>query len=191
MIIFSECDLPHLEAKNNGALVWLLCLQRWSLEQRSTKPADSVANHCRETLRLDVVSFSYILLNANILTKASFEYCKPNYLVQLNHYKQCVNNCVMNKNIIINTTPAANLVMISDPILFCKALNCKCCICLVTGSAARDPHGIKQITVGPPHGIKQITMFIRENVECLDSSFTTTTTIKVNNCTLIFHYRKL
>ncbi|KAG8265836.1 hypothetical protein J6590_085391 [Homalodisca vitripennis] len=47
------------------------------------------------------------------------------------------------------------------------------------GSAARDPHGIKQITVGPPHGIKQITMFIRENVECLDSSFTTTTTIKV------------
>ncbi|KAG8265936.1 hypothetical protein J6590_082760 [Homalodisca vitripennis] len=40
------------------------------------------------------------------------------------------------------------------------------------------PHGIKQITVGPPHGIKQITMFIRENVECLDSSFTTTTTIK-------------
>ncbi|KAG8291701.1 hypothetical protein J6590_054434 [Homalodisca vitripennis] len=28
-----------------------------------------------------------------------------------------------------------------------------------------DPHGIKQITVGPPHGIKQITMFIRENVE--------------------------
>ncbi|KAG8271816.1 hypothetical protein J6590_054646, partial [Homalodisca vitripennis] len=46
------------------------------------------------------------------------------------------------------------------------------------GSAARDPHGIKQITVGPPHGIKQITMFIRENVECLDSSFTTTTTIK-------------
>ncbi|KAG8297405.1 hypothetical protein J6590_036191 [Homalodisca vitripennis] len=41
-----------------------------------------------------------------------------------------------------------------------------------------DPHGIKQITVGPPHGIKQITMFIRENVECLDSSFTTTTTIK-------------
>ncbi|KAG8337111.1 hypothetical protein J6590_031089 [Homalodisca vitripennis] len=58
-----------------------------------------------------------------------------------------------------------------------------------TGSAARDPHGIKQITVGPPHGIKQITMFIRENVECLDSSFTTTTTIKVNNCTLIFHYR--
>ncbi|KAG8321943.1 hypothetical protein J6590_035800 [Homalodisca vitripennis] len=28
------------------------------------------------------------------------------------------------------------------------------------GSAARDPHGIKQITVGPPHGIKQITMFI-------------------------------
>ncbi|KAG8247311.1 hypothetical protein J6590_063581 [Homalodisca vitripennis] len=29
-----------------------------------------------------------------------------------------------------------------------------------------------------PHGIKQITMFIRENVECLDSSFTTTTTIK-------------
>ncbi|KAG8250886.1 hypothetical protein J6590_092797 [Homalodisca vitripennis] len=51
------------------------------------------------------------------------------------------------------------------------------------GSAARDPHGIKQITVGPPHGIKQITMFIRENVECLDSSFTTTTTIKVNNYT--------
>ncbi|KAG8316640.1 hypothetical protein J6590_046687 [Homalodisca vitripennis] len=51
----------------------------------------------------------------------------------------------------------------------------------VPGSAARDPHGIKQITVGPPHGIKQITMFIRENVECLDSSFTTTTTIKVNN----------
>ncbi|KAG8328728.1 hypothetical protein J6590_102958, partial [Homalodisca vitripennis] len=48
----------------------------------------------------------------------------------------------------------------------------------VHGSAARDPHGIKQITVGPPHGIKQITMFIRENVECLDSSFTTTTTIK-------------
>ncbi|KAG8270309.1 hypothetical protein J6590_088134, partial [Homalodisca vitripennis] len=47
------------------------------------------------------------------------------------------------------------------------------------GSAARDPHGIKQITVGPPHGIKQITMFIRENVECLDSSFTTTTTIKI------------
>ncbi|KAG8289947.1 hypothetical protein J6590_093858 [Homalodisca vitripennis] len=41
-----------------------------------------------------------------------------------------------------------------------------------------DPHGIKQITVGPPHGVKQITMFIRENVECLDSSFTTTTTIK-------------
>ncbi|KAG8285055.1 hypothetical protein J6590_089226 [Homalodisca vitripennis] len=33
--------------------------------------------------------------------------------------------------------------------------------------------------VGPPHGIKQITMFIRENVECLDSSFTTTTTIKL------------
>ncbi|KAG8336680.1 hypothetical protein J6590_041049 [Homalodisca vitripennis] len=31
---------------------------------------------------------------------------------------------------------------------------------------------------GSPHGIKQITMFIRENVECLDSSFTTTTTIK-------------
>ncbi|KAG8322090.1 hypothetical protein J6590_029788 [Homalodisca vitripennis] len=62
---------------------------------------------------------------------------------------------------------------------------------LPSGSAARDPHGIKQITVGPPHGIKQITMFIRENVECLDSSFTTTTTIKVNNCTLIFHYRKL
>ncbi|KAG8290071.1 hypothetical protein J6590_090975 [Homalodisca vitripennis] len=53
------------------------------------------------------------------------------------------------------------------------------------------PHGIKQITVGPPHGIKQITMFIRENVECLDLSFTTTTTIKVNNCTLIFHHRKL
>ncbi|KAG8301790.1 hypothetical protein J6590_044601 [Homalodisca vitripennis] len=49
----------------------------------------------------------------------------------------------------------------------------------VRGSAARDPHGIKQITVGPPHGIKQITMFIRENVECLDSSFTTTTTIKL------------
>ncbi|KAG8310170.1 hypothetical protein J6590_068856 [Homalodisca vitripennis] len=49
---------------------------------------------------------------------------------------------------------------------------------IVVGSAARDPHGIKQITVGPPHGIKQITMFIRENVECLDSSFTTTTTIK-------------
>ncbi|KAG8324688.1 hypothetical protein J6590_086591 [Homalodisca vitripennis] len=48
----------------------------------------------------------------------------------------------------------------------------------VGGSAARDPHGIKQITVGPPHGIKQITMFIRENVECLDSSFTTTTAIK-------------
>ncbi|KAG8297649.1 hypothetical protein J6590_031691 [Homalodisca vitripennis] len=38
-----------------------------------------------------------------------------------------------------------------------KADNC--------GSAARD---------------KQITMFIRENVECLDSSFTTTTTIKVS-----------
>ncbi|KAG8265033.1 hypothetical protein J6590_104090 [Homalodisca vitripennis] len=35
------------------------------------------------------------------------------------------------------------------------------------------------MVVGPPHGIKQITMFIRENVECLDSSFTTTTTIKV------------
>ncbi|KAG8309130.1 hypothetical protein J6590_093359 [Homalodisca vitripennis] len=50
--------------------------------------------------------------------------------------------------------------------------------CNACGSAARDPHGIKQITVGPPHGIKQITMFIRENVECLDSSFTTTTTIK-------------
>ncbi|KAG8307103.1 hypothetical protein J6590_031502 [Homalodisca vitripennis] len=50
--------------------------------------------------------------------------------------------------------------------------------CNASGSAARDPHGIKQITVGPPHGIKQITMFIRENVECLDSSFTTTTTIK-------------
>ncbi|KAG8260794.1 hypothetical protein J6590_088714, partial [Homalodisca vitripennis] len=50
--------------------------------------------------------------------------------------------------------------------------------CPSSGSAARDPHGIKQITVGPPHGIKQITMFIRENVECLDSSFTTTTTIK-------------
>ncbi|KAG8245348.1 hypothetical protein J6590_005665 [Homalodisca vitripennis] len=50
--------------------------------------------------------------------------------------------------------------------------------CNARGSAARDPHGIKQITVGPPHGIKQITMFIRENVECLDSSFTTTTTIK-------------
>ncbi|KAG8251248.1 hypothetical protein J6590_083581 [Homalodisca vitripennis] len=32
--------------------------------------------------------------------------------------------------------------------------------------------------LGPPHGIKQITMFNRENVECLDSSFTTTTTIK-------------
>ncbi|KAG8265575.1 hypothetical protein J6590_092031 [Homalodisca vitripennis] len=66
-----------------------------------------------------------------------------------------------------------------------------CVILHIPGSAARDPHGIKQITVGPPHGIKQITMFIRENVECLDSSFTTTTTIKVNNCTLIFHYRKL
>ncbi|KAG8294360.1 hypothetical protein J6590_104729 [Homalodisca vitripennis] len=51
--------------------------------------------------------------------------------------------------------------------------------CNARGSAARDPHGIKQITVGPPHGIKQITMFIRENVECLDSSFTTTTTIKL------------
>ncbi|KAG8334327.1 hypothetical protein J6590_092867 [Homalodisca vitripennis] len=51
---------------------------------------------------------------------------------------------------------------------------------IVLGSAARDPHGIKQITVGPPHGIKQITMFIRENVECLDSSFTTTTTIKID-----------
>ncbi|KAG8249378.1 hypothetical protein J6590_019665 [Homalodisca vitripennis] len=50
--------------------------------------------------------------------------------------------------------------------------------CNARGSAAQDPHGIKQITVGPPHGIKQITMFIRENVECLDSSFTTTTTIK-------------
>ncbi|KAG8300636.1 hypothetical protein J6590_072042 [Homalodisca vitripennis] len=50
--------------------------------------------------------------------------------------------------------------------------------CNARGSTARDPHGIKQITVGPPHGIKQITMFIRENVECLDSSFTTTTTIK-------------
>ncbi|KAG8293936.1 hypothetical protein J6590_007602 [Homalodisca vitripennis] len=37
-----------------------------------------------------------------------------------------------------------------------------------SGSAARDPHGIKQITVGPPHGIKQITMFIRENVEFSD-----------------------
>ncbi|KAG8310361.1 hypothetical protein J6590_065541 [Homalodisca vitripennis] len=37
--------------------------------------------------------------------------------------------------------------------------------CNARGSAARDPHGIKQITVGPPHGIKQITMFIRENVE--------------------------
>ncbi|KAG8286400.1 hypothetical protein J6590_060942 [Homalodisca vitripennis] len=49
------------------------------------------------------------------------------------------------------------------------------------GSAARDPHGIKQITVGPPYGIKQITMFIRENVECLDSSFTITTTIKCSN----------
>ncbi|KAG8262433.1 hypothetical protein J6590_053072 [Homalodisca vitripennis] len=34
--------------------------------------------------------------------------------------------------------------------------------CNARGSAARDPHGIKQITVGPPHGIKQITMFIRE-----------------------------
>ncbi|KAG8316066.1 hypothetical protein J6590_059451 [Homalodisca vitripennis] len=63
-----------------------------------------------------------------------------------------------------------------------------------SGSAARDPHGIKQITVGPPHGIKQITvgpphgikqitMFIRENVECLDSSFTTTTTIKIERNT--------
>ncbi|KAG8290297.1 hypothetical protein J6590_085487 [Homalodisca vitripennis] len=51
--------------------------------------------------------------------------------------------------------------------------------CNARGSASRDPHGIKQITVGPPHGIKQITMFIRENVECLDSSFTTTTTIKL------------
>ncbi|KAG8288910.1 hypothetical protein J6590_007658 [Homalodisca vitripennis] len=37
--------------------------------------------------------------------------------------------------------------------------------CNARGSAARDPHGIKQITVGPPHGIKQITMFIRENVD--------------------------
>ncbi|KAG8326613.1 hypothetical protein J6590_037170 [Homalodisca vitripennis] len=54
--------------------------------------------------------------------------------------------------------------------------------CNARGSAARDPHGIKQITVGPPHGIKQITMFIRENVECLDSSFTTTTTIKNYSC---------
>ncbi|KAG8291094.1 hypothetical protein J6590_068938 [Homalodisca vitripennis] len=53
--------------------------------------------------------------------------------------------------------------------------------CNARGSAARDPHGIKQITVGPPHGIKQITMFIRENVECLDSSFTTTTTIKARH----------
>ncbi|KAG8329439.1 hypothetical protein J6590_085854 [Homalodisca vitripennis] len=50
------------------------------------------------------------------------------------------------------------------------------------------PHGIKQITVGPPHGIKQITMFIRENVECLDSSFTTTTTIKI---TLTLHQNLL
>ncbi|KAG8280124.1 hypothetical protein J6590_088871 [Homalodisca vitripennis] len=41
--------------------------------------------------------------------------------------------------------------------------------CNARGSAARDPHGIKQL----------ISMFIRENVECLDSSFTTTTTIKV------------
>ncbi|KAG8278415.1 hypothetical protein J6590_019041 [Homalodisca vitripennis] len=66
------------------------------------------------------------------------------------------------------------------------------------GSAARDPHGIKQITVGPPHGIKQITMFIRENVECLDSSFTTTTTISVtiilvnflcSECELLFSCR--
>ncbi|KAG8276769.1 hypothetical protein J6590_056926 [Homalodisca vitripennis] len=37
--------------------------------------------------------------------------------------------------------------------------------CNARGSAARDPHGIKQITVGPPHGIKQITTFIRENVD--------------------------
>ncbi|KAG8317279.1 hypothetical protein J6590_031413 [Homalodisca vitripennis] len=36
--------------------------------------------------------------------------------------------------------------------------------CNARGSAARDPHGIKQITVGPPHGIKQITIFIRENI---------------------------
>ncbi|KAG8281223.1 hypothetical protein J6590_063423 [Homalodisca vitripennis] len=47
--------------------------------------------------------------------------------------------------------------------------------CNARGSAARDPHGIKQITVGPPHGIKQITMFIRENVDCrsvlFDSKF--------------------
>ncbi|KAG8328291.1 hypothetical protein J6590_000951 [Homalodisca vitripennis] len=35
--------------------------------------------------------------------------------------------------------------------------------------SARD----KADNLGPPHGIKQITMFIRENVECLDSSFTT------------------
>ncbi|KAG8271059.1 hypothetical protein J6590_070386 [Homalodisca vitripennis] len=53
---------------------------------------------------------------------------------------------------------------------------------LVTHHSLGPPHGIrtgqKQITVGPPHVIKQITMFIRENVECLDSSFTTTTTIK-------------
>ncbi|KAG8275676.1 hypothetical protein J6590_081724 [Homalodisca vitripennis] len=39
------------------------------------------------------------------------------------------------------------------------------------GSAARDPHGIKQITVGPPHGIKQITMFIRKNVDILFCMF--------------------
>ncbi|KAG8293175.1 hypothetical protein J6590_025273 [Homalodisca vitripennis] len=41
--------------------------------------------------------------------------------------------------------------------------------------------------MGPPHGIKQITMFIRENVECLDSSFTTTTTIKA---TIIFFLKR-
>ncbi|KAG8314721.1 hypothetical protein J6590_086217 [Homalodisca vitripennis] len=48
--------------------------------------------------------------------------------------------------------------------------------CNARGSAARDPHGIKQINVGPPHGIKQITMFIRENVDVIylkeDSRFT-------------------
>ncbi|KAG8255824.1 hypothetical protein J6590_083575 [Homalodisca vitripennis] len=43
--------------------------------------------------------------------------------------------------------------------------------CNARGSAARDPHGIKQITVGPPHGIKQITMFIRENVDSINKSF--------------------
>ncbi|KAG8315402.1 hypothetical protein J6590_071959 [Homalodisca vitripennis] len=52
------------------------------------------------------------------------------------------------------------------------------------GSAARDLHGIKQITVGPPSGIKQITMFIRDNVdqsEEIDKSATTNLNVEFPN----------